>query len=51
MVMHDSAHPGEVIRDLCLEPLKLSVTEAAKRVPPSDQLITEIASHAREHEI
>ncbi len=30
MVMHDPAHPDEVIRELCLEPLELSVTEAAK---------------------
>ena len=27
--MHDPAHPGEVIRALCLEPLGLSVTEAS----------------------
>ena len=29
MQMHNPPHPGEVIRDLCLEPLELSVTEAA----------------------
>ncbi len=28
--MHNPPHPGEVIRELCLEPLGLSVTEAAK---------------------
>ena len=30
MIMHNPPHPGEVIRELCLEPLGLSVTEAAK---------------------
>ena len=30
MQMHNPPHPGEVIRDLCLEPLGLSVTEAAE---------------------
>jgi antitoxin HigA-1 len=29
MVMHNPPHPGEVIRELCIEPLGLSVTEAA----------------------
>jgi addiction module HigA family antidote len=30
MPMHDPPHPGEIIRDLCIEPLKLTVTEAAE---------------------
>lgn len=30
MLMHNPPHPGEVIRELCLEPLGLSVTAAAK---------------------
>lgn len=29
MEMHDPAHPGEVIKELCLEPLGLTVTAAA----------------------
>jgi plasmid maintenance system antidote protein VapI len=28
--MHNPPHPGEIIRDQCLEPLGLSVTDAAK---------------------
>lgn len=28
--MHNPPHPGEIIKELCLEPLGLSVTEAAK---------------------
>jgi addiction module HigA family antidote len=30
MVMHNPPHPGEVIRELCIEPLGLTVTQAAK---------------------
>jgi plasmid maintenance system antidote protein VapI len=30
MVMHNPPHPGEIIRALYLEPLLLTVTEAAK---------------------
>lgn len=29
MLMHNPPHPGEIIRELCLEPLDLSVTAAA----------------------
>ena len=28
MAMKNPPHPGEIIRDLCLEPLSLSVTQA-----------------------
>jgi addiction module HigA family antidote len=27
--MHNPPHPGEIIREFCIEPLNLSVTEAA----------------------
>ena len=30
MAMLNPPHPGEVIRELCLEPLSLTVTDAAK---------------------
>ncbi|MBW1770351.1 MAG: HigA family addiction module antidote protein [Deltaproteobacteria bacterium] len=30
MGMYNPPHPGEIIRELCVEPLNLSVTEAAK---------------------
>ena len=30
MMMHSPPHPGEVLRELCLEPLGLSVTAAAE---------------------
>jgi antitoxin HigA-1 len=28
--MHNPPHPGEIIREFCVEPLHISVTEAAK---------------------
>ena len=30
MRMHNPPHPGEILRELCLEPLGLSVTDAAR---------------------
>jgi addiction module HigA family antidote len=30
MAMHNPPHPGEIIREFCVEPLNLNVTEAAK---------------------
>ena len=30
MRMHNPPHPGEIIRELCVEPLGLTVTETAK---------------------
>ncbi len=30
MRMHNPPHPGGIIRELCVEPLSISVTEAAK---------------------
>jgi antitoxin HigA-1 len=30
MRMHNPPHPGEIIRELCVEPLGLTVTDAAK---------------------
>ena len=30
MRMHDPPHPGEIIREFCIDPLNLTVTEAAE---------------------
>ena len=30
MRMHNPPHPGEIIREICLEPLNVSVTKAAQ---------------------
>ncbi len=32
MTMHNPAHPGEILKELVIEPLGLSVTEAASRL-------------------
>lgn len=42
MRMHDPPHPGEVIRALCLEPLDLSVTEAADHLGVSRKTLSEL---------
>lgn len=42
MLMHNPPHPGEVIRELCLEPLDLSVTEAAKGLGVSRKTLSAI---------
>jgi addiction module HigA family antidote len=42
MVMHDPAHPGDVIRELCLEPLALSVTDAAKALGVTRKTLSEL---------
>jgi addiction module HigA family antidote len=40
--MHNPPHPGEIIRELCLEPLGLSVSEAAKALGVSRKTLSEI---------
>jgi antitoxin HigA-1 len=40
--MYDPAHPGEVIRELCLEPLTLSVTEAAAALGITRKALSEV---------
>jgi len=40
--MHNPPHPGEVIRELCLEPLGVTVTEAAKKLGVSRKALSEL---------
>jgi len=40
--MHNPPHPGEVIRGLCLEPLGLTVTDAAKHLGVSRKALSEL---------
>jgi addiction module HigA family antidote len=40
MLMHHPPHPGEVLRSLCLEPLSLSVTAAAKALGVSRKTLS-----------
>ena len=42
MLMHNPPHPGEVIRELCLDPLDLSVTKAAKALGVSRKTLSGI---------
>ena len=42
MLMHDPPHPGQVIRELCLDPLGLSVTRAAKALGVSRKALSEL---------
>jgi addiction module HigA family antidote len=40
--MHHPAHPGEVIRELCLEPLGLTVTDAARALDITRKALSEV---------
>ncbi|HUR00014.1 MAG TPA: HigA family addiction module antitoxin [Gemmatimonadaceae bacterium] len=42
MRMHNPPHPGEIIKGLCLEPLGLTVTEAAKALGVSRKTLSAI---------
>jgi addiction module HigA family antidote len=42
MLMHNPPHPGEIIKELCIEPLGLSVTEAAKALGVSRKTLSSI---------
>ena len=42
MKMHNPPHPGEVVRHLCLEPLNLTVTEAARSLGVSRKALSSI---------
>lgn len=42
MRMHNPPHPGEILRELCLEPLGLTVTDAAKALGVSRKTLSTI---------
>ena len=42
MRMHNPPHPGEVIRELCLAPLGLSVTAAARALGVTRKSLSEL---------
>ena len=42
MQMYDPPHPGEIIKELCLEPLGLTVTRAAKALGVSRKTLSAI---------
>ncbi len=42
MLMHNPPHPGEIIKELCLNPLDLTVTSAAKALGVSRKTLSQI---------
>ena len=40
--MHNPPHPGEVLKELCLEPLDISITEAAEGLGVSRKTLSAI---------
>jgi len=40
--MHNPPHPGEVLKELCLTPLRLTITEAAKSLGVSRKTLSAI---------
>ena len=42
MLMHNPPHPGEVLKELCIEPLGLTVTEASKGLGVSRKTLSAI---------
>lgn len=42
MLMHNPPHPGEIIKELCLDPLDLSVTEASKALGVSRKTLSAV---------
>ena len=44
MLMHNPPHPGEVLKELCLEPLGLTVTDAAKALGVSRKTLSMVVN-------
>ena len=42
--MHNPPHPGEILKQLCLEPLGLTITEAAKALGISRKSLSAIVN-------
>jgi len=41
-MMHNPPHPGEIIRELCLEPLGITITRAARALGVSRKALSEL---------
>jgi len=44
MTMHDPAHPGEILKELCLDPLNLTVTQVAKTLGVARKTLSELVN-------
>ncbi len=42
MRMHNPPHPGEILRELCIEPLEISITDAARALGVSRKTLSAI---------
>ena len=42
MRMHNPPHPGEILKELCLEPLEITVTDAARALGVSRKTLSSI---------
>ncbi len=42
MAMHNPAHPGEILRELVLEPLDLTITDVAKHLDVSRKTLSKV---------
>ena len=42
MLMHNPPHPGETLKDLCIEPLGLTITDTAKALDISPKTLSDI---------
>jgi addiction module HigA family antidote len=42
MKMHNPPHPGEILRELCLEPLNITVTDASEALGVSRKTLSAI---------
>jgi addiction module HigA family antidote len=42
MSMHDPAHPGEILRELIIEPLELTVTDVAEHLNVSRKTLSKV---------
>lgn len=42
MIMHNPPHPGEVLKELCLDPLQMSVTRASRALGVSRKTLSAI---------
>ena len=44
MEMYNPAHPGEILKELCLDPLELTVTEVARTLGVARKTISELVN-------
>lgn len=42
MTMHNPAHPGEILKELVIKPLRLSVTDAARHLGVSRKTLSKV---------